>query len=182
MSHSAKKGFSCARLPAGDARDGRGERFQPRSRNPNVASRSRTACPELPRPMTPTVRAEAAAPRAESSAPRLVLHVVEEVAVQGQHRQGHVLHHAVNDARFDHAHELHVRRNGRKVDVVDAGARREQHLEVGHRRDEAAGACQDDQVLDLVEVAGIGPYRNSMSGACSAKNRAQAAARGASDR
>ena len=43
---------------------------------------------------------------------RLRADVVEKVPVQGEHRQGGVLDHAVDDARLDHASDLNLGRYG----------------------------------------------------------------------
>ena len=62
---------------------------------------------------------------------RLRRHIIEEVAVNGQDGEAHILDHAIDDARLDHPDNRNVRRDGGKVDMIDPGSGGEQHLQPG---------------------------------------------------
>ncbi|MDT4847531.1 hypothetical protein FQZ97_815900 [compost metagenome] len=87
----------------------------------------------------------------------LLLPVGVPVAVQGQHGQGHVLDHAVDDAGLDHAHHRQRLGNDREVELVDTGAGGKQHFQIREPGGQVRGRFPGGEVTHVSRVAGVGP-------------------------
>jgi hypothetical protein len=87
----------------------------------------------------------------------LVGHVVGNVPVKSEDREGGVLDHAPREVRIDHPNDLNVRRNRVKVQLIDAGAYSEQDLEAGQGSPEVRRRNPGNQILDFVRCPDVGP-------------------------
>jgi hypothetical protein len=75
----------------------------------------------------------------------------------GEHRQRRVLHHAVDEPRFDHAHDRDRWRHLREVELVDAGADAKEHFEIRERGGEIGGQRPRREVAHCGGIADVGP-------------------------
>ncbi len=77
--------------------------------------------------------------------------------MQGEHRHGDVFHHGLGDAGLQHADERYVRRDLGGIELVDAGADREDQLKIGKGRRDVVRRHPRHQVAHLCGIAGVGP-------------------------
>jgi hypothetical protein len=52
--------------------------------------------------------------------PALLIDIVDEVAMERERGEGHVIDHGPRDARLDHSHERQAGRDAREIEVIDA--------------------------------------------------------------
>jgi hypothetical protein len=88
----------------------------------------------------------------------LLLGVIEQVAMEREDREGHVVDHGLGDARLDHADERQIRRQAAEIDVVHSGRDREQSLRVREAFQEIGRRLPQDEILDGFGIADLRPH------------------------
>ncbi len=87
----------------------------------------------------------------------LLAPVLRHVAVHVEHGVADVFHHAAHDARLHHADHGQLRWQRGKVELVHAGARGKQHLEVGKARGDVRRRLPGREKAHPLRIAHVGP-------------------------
>ena len=128
-------------------------RLQPASGKPNGASAASAAWPRVPRPRTPTRRfAGGPVGGGLPAAGALVVEIEREVAVQGEDAEGHVFPHLLGETWLQHADHANPGRQGREVELVDAGPDREDQPQVRVGLGQALGRGPGHEVAHRARV------------------------------
>lgn len=77
--------------------------------------------------------------------------------VMQQHLQRHPFGHALGEVRADHAHDRHGGQPGLEDEMVDAGAEREDRLEIGQGGEQALRRLPDEGVAYRRRIGQVGP-------------------------
>ncbi|MHC2282549.1 hypothetical protein ACVME8_009192 [Bradyrhizobium diazoefficiens] len=77
--------------------------------------------------------------------------------MQGEHGHGDVFHHGLGNAGLQHAHQRDVRWKFAGVELVDAGADREDQLEVWKGRRDVIRRHPRHEIAHLGGIADVGP-------------------------
>src|SRR5215217_9313840 len=88
----------------------------------------------------------------------LLLRVIEQVPMQREHREGHVVNHGLRNAWLDHADERQIRRQAREIEMVDAGCNREEHLGVRELLQEVGRRLPKHEILNALWIADLWPH------------------------
>ena len=135
-----------------------GVRLQPATWKPSRTSSSAAAAPRTPRPITPTRTSDAAGWRSSRQRrSRLEPEVAELLAVMEQHLEHHPFGHPPGQVVADDAGDRHVRQAVDEDDMLDAGAEREDRLEVGQGPQRRRRRMPRHQVADRVRIGQVRP-------------------------